>query len=113
MLICRNCQHFHRVQVSDRYCGECCIGETRNPIVINADITDCGVYEPKQSKKQTNGDRIRKMSDEELANFLETVCGCSVCSLDYESGQCLGYTSRKVCVENKLKWLQEEFKNKN
>lgn len=46
MIICKECRCFHPVTVSDRYCGECCIGETRNLIAINADITGCCLYEP-------------------------------------------------------------------
>lgn len=56
----------------------------------------------------TNEDKLRKMKDEELAEFLETSCGCSVCLLDYTAGQCLGYHSRKECVENKIKWLKKD-----
>ena len=49
MLICKECRCYHPVSVSDRYCGECCIGDTRNPIAKNADITGCCLYEPKQT----------------------------------------------------------------
>lgn len=29
MIICKECRCFNPVTVSDRYCGECCIGDTR------------------------------------------------------------------------------------
>ena len=70
MIICKDCRCFHPVTVSDRYCGECVIGDTRNQIEINAEITGCYLFEPKQPNKQkplTYADRIRQMTDEELA----------------------------------------------
>lgn len=79
MLICKECRCFHPVSVSDRYCGDCCIGDTRNAIAINEDITECCLFEPKQPKPQkrmTNGDRIRQMTDEKLADFLDTITDC-------------------------------------
>lgn len=81
MIICKDCRCFRPISVSDRYCGECCIGDTRNPIAINAEITGCCLFEPKPQKPQkplTNGDRIRQMTDEELAYFLTTT-SCSIC----------------------------------
>ena len=73
MIICKDCRCFNPVTVSDRYCGECVIGDTRNPIEINAEITGCCLFEPKQPNKQkqlTYADRIRQMTDEELAVLL-------------------------------------------
>lgn len=57
-------------------------------------------YEEK--KKQTNGDRLRAMTDEEIVkllaeNFCDTVCGKDVCD-----GQ---------CFENILKWLKQEVED--
>lgn len=53
--------------------------------------------------KQNNADRIRAMSDEELAEFLDKYCySCELCQY-----------SNEPCVENKckhghMKWLQKE-----
>lgn len=102
MLICKDCRCYHPVSVSDRYCGECCIGETRNPIEINADITGCCLFEPKQPKKKlTNADRIRQMTDEELCDFMaESICdNVDVCIND------------TPCRECRLAWLKQEAKD--
>jgi hypothetical protein len=44
-MICKECICFHPVSVSDYYCGECVIGDMRNPIEINAEITGCCLFE--------------------------------------------------------------------
>lgn len=100
MIICKDCRYFHPVTVSDRYCGECCIGDTRNPIAINADITGCCLFETKQPKKPkplTNGDRIRQMTDEELAEHInDYICDHAECRADIK------------CSECKMQWLKQE-----
>ena len=101
MIMCKDCRCFHPVTVSDRYCGECCIGDTRNPIAINADITGCCLFEPKQPKKPkplTNGDRIRQMTDEELAReFSDSICNIvENCEKDIS------------CYDCKMQWLKQE-----
>lgn len=107
MIICKECRCFHPATVSDRYCGECCIGDTRNPIAINADITGCCLFEPKQPKKPkplTNADRIRQMTDdEELLSAIGT--GCYRCV--YNNGECdSGYG--EGCISGNLEWLKQE-----
>lgn len=53
-------------------------------------------------KKQTNADRIRSMSDEELAVFIDHVSGCPPRHEDcIESGDC------EACW---LDWLKQEAK---
>lgn len=54
-------------------------------------------YEPK-----TNADKIREMSDEELAEWLDTITACRHCA--YEVAGCGG----KNCVKGILKYLQSE-----
>ena len=65
---------------------------------------DCELYKP-----ITNADKIRSMSDEELAEFLEKFEVCSYC----------GYMDNKICTlanpcvhslafAMALKWLQSE-----
>ena len=78
MLICKYC----------RYYGECCIGGTKNPIAINANITVCCLYEPKQTikaepAKPALSDDERKASEAwcencdhiEMCKWYPT-CGC-------------------------------------
>ena len=58
--------------------------------------------------KPTNSDRIRSMSDEELAQFLLTYITCDkdeiLCNpAEYKySGKCNGR-----CIENRLDWLRQ------
>lgn len=110
MLICKDCRCYHPIQVSDRYCGECCIGETRKPIVINADVYDCCLYEPKQpkqTKKLTNADRIRQMTEHDLAEMIVLENICAMC----EKGECEYYPSPDYCVHKIEEWLKQEAKN--
>lgn len=53
----------------------------------------------KPHKTQTNGDRIRSMTDEELANFVHEGC-------PYIEKEC----TMKGCVKCILEWLQEPVK---
>lgn len=106
MIICKDCRCFRPVSVSDRYCGECCIGDTRNPIAINAEITGCCLFEPKPQKPQkplTNGDRIRQMTDEELAELLLWNV-CTVCD-GRGFGKC---GDDKHCKKHVAKWIKQE-----
>ena len=59
-------------------------------------------------KPKSNGDKIRRMTDEELARFLDKTSGCSICFLDAMAGECAGFISSIDCIANKIKWLQQE-----
>lgn len=52
----------------------------------------------------TNGDRIRQMTDEELADILSDKC--SVCN--YQYGRCDSQFC--ICAEGVLAWLKQEVK---
>lgn len=56
--------------------------------------------------KQTNADRIRSMSDEELANWITSIDQDAPCPPD---GSCSCVKSN--CVKGWLNWLQEEAKS--
>ena len=104
MLICKDCRCYHPVSGSDMYCGECCIGETRNKIAINEDITGCCLFEPKQPKKLTNADRIRQMTDdEELLSAIGTACFRCIYS-DYECSTGQG----EGCTVGNMEWLKQD-----
>lgn len=111
MIICKECRCFHPITVSDRYCGECCIGDTRNPIAINADITGCCLFEPKQPKKpkpMTNADRIRQMAEEELAS----VIGFNECKDTAHGYECPAWIQPNCdgeCKKHFLAWLKQEM----
>lgn len=86
-------------------CSEHCI-ETESGYVI----TTKEKRKYARSKKQTNADRIRNMSDEELAEFMfairEGKAGDIVCDADC-------YYCRikdETCKRTMLKWLQAEVK---
>ena len=50
----------------------------------------------------TNGDKIRKMSDEELAEFIDSHVPC------FEFCMCDHYICKEKCKEGKEKWLKSE-----
>lgn len=71
-----------------------------------------GVKEVVMYKPKTNADRIRNMSDEELAYFLieevNAVFDCCECDEpESEYGSCIG-----DCKNPMLKWLQSEVEDK-
>ena len=53
--------------------------------------------------KHTNADRIRNMSDEELAEWINTKDACGQCAYELES-LCM----EEPCTNGILKWLQSE-----
>lgn len=55
--------------------------------------------------KHTNADRIRNMSDEELAEWINTKDACGQCAYELES-LCM----EEPCTNGILKWLQSEVK---
>lgn len=61
----------------------------------------CTAWKDKDESK-TNADRIRSMSDEELAEWLDHHVSCARCPL---YGKCISY---KTCSENLQAWLKEE-----
>lgn len=57
----------------------------------------------KCDSKQTNADRIRNMSDEELAEWISTKDTCGQCAYELEC-VCM----KVPCTNGILKWLQSE-----
>ena len=58
----------------------------------------------------TNADRIRQMTDEELAEWLDNVSGCGVCVLNegkyrYSGDHC---AHEYECIPYIEKWLKQE-----
>lgn len=64
--------------------------------------------ESRQVLTKTNADRIRAMTDEELARFLENTRGCSICFLNAMADECTGFKSSMDCITNKTRWLKQE-----
>ena len=65
---------------------------------------------PKPYKSQTNADRIRGMSDEDLAVFLSRGLKepCDFCQLAVLDGAC----TETLCDDAMMKWLQQPAKTK-
>lgn len=60
---------------------------------------------PNQRKKQTNADRIRSFSDEELAEFIEQVSTDSMETISFGTKE---YEEIWEHKETALQWLQSE-----
>lgn len=72
-----------------KHCKKC------GAFIVSGDLCeDC--------KPITNGDRIRKMTDEELADKLTDKC--AVCAYHYAECE----TKFCICEEGVLKWLKQE-----
>lgn len=70
---------------------------------------NCGWDSEKEqyAKKKTNADRIRSMSDEELAELLDSVDngGIRALDVDYPCDEC---TQKTECEDCFKEWLQSE-----
>ena len=60
-------------------------------------------FKPWNVAKETNADRIRAMSDEELAVLLSEPCECAVDPNEDGYREC----GNKLCIEYLLNWLQQ------
>ena len=74
---------------------------------VREDDIACGIYKPKEKrnvKPQTNADRIRAMSDEELASMLKDYKDCNKSCIISNGKHCY-----QICEEESvlLKWLQQ------
>ena len=59
---------------------------------------------PKPCKAQTNADRIRSMSDEELADFIDR---CEMNDIDYAKTFCDLCNGQYECDQCRLDWLKQ------
>ncbi len=66
---------------------------------------DCGAKMDKGNKKQTNYDRIRNMSIEELARFRNNTSICNMCIFDYARDCAQTQQDRYMGVKQ---WLEAE-----
>lgn len=87
-----------------KHCSSCCSWVKPD---INAN--SCEDFEP---KTLTNGDKIRQMSDEELAELL-TNPPCFICSKGDAGGECTDTWANKNCKEAILAKLKTEAKNES
>lgn len=88
MSICVSCAH-----------RKVCKGIDNQPCV------ECNQFLNEDKKPQTNADRIRAMSDEELAKWLNSSgCICESCS---HSAECVDPYNLSRCVCGVLEWLKQ------
>ena len=66
---------------------------------------DCATYRSYKPKAITNADRIRAMTDEELAELLNPTASCTDC-LVYNRKPC--GTDGRSCRDRILDWLRQE-----
>lgn len=56
----------------------------------------------------TNGDKLRSMSDEQIANWFSKLV-CHNCATTFECNGC--YSDDEDCAKEILKWLKKEVKD--
>ena len=78
-----------------KFKNECLVRPTSN-------CADCNIFV--REEPQTWGNKIRAMSDEELAEWLADMVGCKRCD---RIGLCKG---NEECKEAYLQWLKSEVK---
>lgn len=71
---------------------------------------ECKNFEMYEPNSQTNADKIRSMTDEELAEYLYSRGNDSeycygICAFQDE---CKEWKSREFCIEHIVKWLKQE-----
>ena len=112
---CGSCDHFK--QIENTATGECLknpynesvVHDPKHPHwIVQRSRIKCPLY---NAKPQTNADRIRAMSDEELAyHIVESGWDCHLCSehtrLDNEP-LLRGEDCDEKCVEHCLEWLKQ------
>ena len=72
---------------------------------IHGSCAEQGWNCPNQRKKQTNADRIRSLSDEELAEFIEQISTDSMETISFGTKE---YEEIWEHKETALQWLQSE-----
>jgi hypothetical protein len=97
--------------MNNKTCGECKhYGDAsfKDPCAwVHATFDACFEFEPMTEPKLTNGDKIRQMTNEELAELLAdntcTDCGFFVINQDGTEGCTM--TTKDTCKDGKLAWL--------
>ena len=67
-----------------------------------AEHEDCGLF---KQKPLTHADRIRAMTDEELAEFMANNVGCDDCRF---FATCRSAPQDRACADKWLEWLKRE-----
>lgn len=101
MVKCKNCTNLYNLSdENDVIVGKWCPKISDSPDVEAE--RECGHY-----KRMTRADRIRAMSDEELAELLDSVDngGIRALDVDYPCDEC---TQKTKCEDCFKEWLQSE-----
>ena len=88
---CDSCKHD---EFGESYCDDCVSGYNGTP----SKWEPADFYEP-----DTNAEHIRNMTDEQLAEFLDSITDCSVCPVR-DDGYCDAGSG------GYLKWLKQPYK---
>ena len=91
---CADCKHFNP---ENNVCA----------VLENTVRPGYGCYEG-EPRKMTNGDKIRQMSDEELADIWVWRLRCGYCPLETK---CLPGTDINQCRKSIMHWLKHEVKH--
>ena len=110
---CGSCDHFK--QIENTATGECLQNPYNDTVVhdpkhphwiVQRSRIKCPLY---NTKPQTNADRIRSMSDEELADLISDPVtysfNCGMCPANPQFGSCV-----HKCKPHILAWLKSEVK---
>ena len=74
--------------------------------VVCIHCKSCERYEKKREEMQTNADRIRGMTDEELTRFFAENCGCDDWCMHKRSGACASKSENECCLDVWYNWLK-------
>lgn len=106
MVKCKNCTNLYNLSdENDVIVGKWCPKISDSPDVEAE--RECGHY-----KRMTRADRIRAMSDEELAELLDSVDngGIRALDVDYPCDEC---TEKTECEDCFKEWLQSEVEEQH
>ena len=102
------CKCYHAERNFIGKIGVCWGTKEREACSCGGDESKCDFYEDKRKKetpKTTNADRIRSMTDEELARFINFHTVCEECPAKRVCED--NYTTKPgVCVRSILAWLK-------
>lgn len=96
-------KHYYELKYREIDKKDYFIGYSSYDLKIVLDYIDT-YFEIVRSDKQTNADRIRNMTDEELAEWIHTKTMCNQCICESDSCLCM----KKPCTNGILQWLQSE-----
>lgn len=84
----------------------------RDGFICTCRKEECDMCNKKYFEPITNADRIRSMTDEELAWFFYTKTGCDHKCMHWKSKSCSSPDFTKVCGEVWLDWLMQKSEDK-